>query len=99
MQQHSGNLADNLEQRIFLQHNDDAEIHTPDDEIPGSSVPHTREEPHHKDVDSLVLSVAAHGNVDIVAEETSQRDMPATPEVGDAITAVGMTEVLIEMET
>ena len=44
-------------------------------------------------------AVAAHGDVDIVAEEATERDVPAAPKLGDGATDVGVVEVFVEMET
>ena len=99
VQQGGGQLVLHLEQRVFFEHHYHPEIHTPNDEIPTGAVPHAGEEPHHQDVEGLMLPVASHGDIHIVAEETAQRLVPATPEVGNRITAVGMVEVFLEMET
>ena len=45
-----------------------------------------------------MASVATHRDIHIVTEEATQRDMPPSPEVGDGITTIGMTEVLVEVE-
>ena len=70
----------------------------PDDEVPASTVPHTRQKPDYKEVERLMAAVATKRNVDIVTEETTQRDVPPTPEVGNRPTAIGMIKVLIEVE-
>ena len=57
---------------VFLQHHNEPEIDTPDDEVPACAMPHTREKPYHEDVDRLMAAVATHGNVNIIAEETTQ---------------------------
>ena len=43
-------------------------------------------------------AVAAHGDIDIVAEEAAERDVPAPPEVGDGEAAIGMVEILLEVK-
>ena len=85
--------------RVFLYHHDDAEVDTPEDKVPACAVPHSGEEPHDEDVHCLMLAVAAHRDIYIIAEEAAERDMPAMPEVGDGVATIRMTEVLIEMET
>ena len=62
-------------------------------------MPETCEEPCSEDIEPLVAAVTAQGYVDIVAEETSQGDVPSVPEVGDGVTAIRMAEVLVEVET
>ena len=98
MQQKARNPRFRPQHGIFLQRDDEAEIEAPEDEIPARAVPHSRQEPDHQDVEELVGAVAAEGNVKIIAEEASQRDMPPAPEVRDGIAAVRMVEVLLEME-
>ena len=43
-------------------------------------------------------AVAAHGDVDIVAEEATERDVPAAPKLGDGATDVRVVEVFVEMK-
>ena len=99
MKDEGRNTFVNTQQRVFLHHHNQSEVNTPDDEVPTGSVPHTRQEPYHEDVDSLMLAITSQGDIDIVAEETSERDMPTAPEVGDGVAAIGMTEVLVEVES
>ena len=73
MQEHGRHLINKTEQRVFLKHDDDAEVHTPDDEVPGSPVPHASEEPHHENIQCLMTPVATHRDIDIIAEETKSR--------------------------
>ena len=77
---------------------DDAEVEAPACKVPTGTVPETGQEPRGQDVEPLVPAVTAQGYVDIVAEETSQGDMPTVPEVGDGVTAVRVAEVLVEVE-
>ena len=98
VEQGSGDVSLHAEDGVFLDGDDQSEVHTPDDEVPRGTVPHTREEPHHEDVQCLVPTVAAHGDIHVVAEETAERDMPAPPKVGDGIAAVGVAEVFVEVE-
>ena len=89
----------NLEQGVLLKHHYQTEIDTPDNEVPACSVPHSSEKPYHHDVKNLMAAVASHRYVDIVAEEAAERNVPAAPEIADGVAAVGVTEVLVEVET
>ena len=51
MEQHAWHAMDEAQQRVFFEHHDDAEIHSPKHEIPTRTVPKTRQEPHGKDVE------------------------------------------------
>ena len=62
-------------------------------------MPHSCEEPHDKYVECLMTAVASKGNVNIVAEEASERHVPSAPKVADAIAAIWMIKVLVEMES
>ena len=99
MEQHTRHTMDETKQGVFLQHHDDTEIHAPEDKVPTRTVPKTCQEPHCQDVERLVATIATEGNVDVVAEETSQRDVPSAPELGDASANVGMRKVFVEVET
>ena len=44
------------------------------------------------------LPVSAQGNIDVVAEPAGERDVPATPEVGDVRGKVGIAEVVRKVE-
>ena len=46
-----------------------------------------------------MTAIAPEGNVDVVAEKTSQRNVPSAPELGDASADVGMRKVFVEVET
>ena len=85
--------------RIFLQRDDQAEIHAPEDEVPAGPVPHAGQEPDYQDIEELMPAVSAQRDVEIVAEETAQRNVPSPPEVRDGIAAIRMVEVFLEMET
>ncbi len=87
-----------FEQGIFLYHDDEAEIDTPDDEIPACTMPHTCQEPNGHNIEGLMAAVASHRDVDVVAEERSKAHVPAAPEVSHGSTGVGMVEVFREME-
>ena len=87
-----------LHEGVFLEQEDDAEVEAPACKVPTGTVPETGQEPRGQDIEPLVPAVTAQGYVDIVAEETSQGDMPTVPEVGDGVTAVRVAEVLVEVE-
>ena len=97
-QQHAGDVLLPLDERHLLYGEDEAEVEAPDDEVPRCAVPHSGQEPDGEDVEGLVAAVAAQGDVGVVAEEGAQRHMPAAPEVGDGGAAVGVREVLGEVE-
>ena len=74
---------------------------TPQHEIPGRSVPQTREHPHHQDVAHPLAPadpVAPKGDIHIVPEPASQRNMPPPPEFRDAFGQIGVVEIFREME-
>ena len=90
-----------LEQESLFQGQDDEVEHTPQDEVPGCTVPKSREEPDHAHVEELAgksLSVAAQGDVDVLAEPGGQGDVPPSPEVGDGGGQVGVVEVFQELK-
>ena len=68
----------------------------PDDEIPRSAVPQAAEQHREEQVEVHAqppLSVAAERDVEIVAQPGGERDVPAPPEVGDAVALVRCAEV------
>ena len=99
MKQGGGYAVDDLQQRIFLQRHKNTEQHSPEDEVPTGTMPHPSEEPHHQDVDGLMTTVTSHRDIDIVSEETTQGNMPSSPEFRDGLAAVWMVEVLVESES
>ena len=61
-------------------------------------MPQTGQEPYYQDVKRLVTTIAAHWNIDVIAEETTKRYMPATPEIGNRCTAIRIIKILLEVE-
>lgn len=98
MEEDGRDVVDYLQQRVFFQGDNHPKVHTPENKIPACTMPHTGEKPHDKNVHHLMPAVAAQRDVDVVAEKAAQRYVPAAPEVGNGIAAVGMVEVFIEME-
>ncbi len=76
----------------------EAEVKPPKDEIPARTVPHPCEEPHHEEVEDLMLPSSAHGDIQIVSEECPERYVPTPPKVRDRATTVGMIEVFKEVK-
>ena len=77
-------------------------VHAPCDEIPGSTVPETGEEPNDQNIADVFGGadpVAAQRNIHIIPEEGAKRNVPAAPELGDAFGNVGIIEILEEVET
>ena len=77
-------------------------ISPPGDERPVGAMPEPAQEHDQNEIDvgsSLPLAVTTQGNVKIVAQECAQRDVPAPPEVGDALGLVGRVEILQELKT
>ena len=62
-------------------------------------MPETGKEPYDKEVEILVFSVAAKGNIDIVAEESAKGHMPSSPEFRRGTGDIRIVEVFEEMET
>lgn len=84
---------------VFLEHDDEPEIETPDDEIPACAVPHTGQKPNRKDVDYLTFAVSAHRDVDVIAEEGAEADVPFAPEIRHGGGGIGVAEVFREVES
>ena len=61
-------------------------------------MPKAGQKPDTEDVERLMPPVSAHGDVDIVTEKATQRDVPAAPKLGDGATDVRMVEVFVEMK-
>ncbi len=95
----NGNFFEPFEKEKFFEDNKEAEPKTPENIVPACAVPKTGEEPYDKKVEVLVLSVAAEGNIDIVAEESAEGHMPATPEFRCTSGNIGVVEVFEEVET
>ncbi len=77
MQQEGRSLLLHFRQCIFLGNSmDEAEIKTPDRwDLQAGSVPHTGQEPYHKDVERLVASVSSHWNIEHSRRKKLPNDM------------------------
>src|SRR5258708_19386912 len=68
----------------------------PEDEGPGRTMPYAaqQEDDHHvSQAERQTASVSAQREVEVVAEPRGQRDVPATPELGQAARKVGLAEI------
>ena len=68
----------------------------PQDEIPRGTVPQPAQQHRRHQIDvapRLAVPVAAERDIDVLAQEPAQRDVPAAPEVGDVRGLVGTGEV------
>ena len=73
----------------------------PDDEIEGSAVPESGQQPDkHQIADdcSAPSAAAAQGDIHIIAEPASQRRVPAPVEIRDPARSIGMDKVLYKAE-
>src|SRR5690606_27285096 len=73
----------------------------PHNELPLGSVPEASQQHHQAQVDvgaGLALAVAAEGDVQVFAQPGGQRNVPAAPEVGDAVGMVRRVEVADQLE-
>ena len=98
MEQRSGDVSDDTQQGIFLQQDDETEIEAPKHKVPARTVPKAGQKPDTEDVEGLMPPVSAHGDVDVVAEKATQRDVPAAPKLGDGATYIWVVEVFVEMK-
>ena len=70
----------------FFENEENGEIQSPQDKRPFRTVPETGEHPDGQDVEHparLRNTVAAHRNVDVIAEPRAEGHMPAAPEFGN----------------
>ena len=89
----------NLHDGVFFKHYYRAEVQTPQHEIPARAVPESGKEPHDQYIQRLVTAVSAHRNVDVIPEETAQRDVPSPPEFRNGAGHVWVIEVLVKVES
>ena len=87
-----------FQQECLFDDQQNAEVKTPHDKVPAGTVPQSRAEPYDCDVQQLMLPVAAQGDIHIVTEECSQRDVPSAPEFGCGSRYIGVLEVFGEVE-
>ena len=90
-----------VQQEQFFQDQQDAEIDAPEYEIPAGAVPETGEQPYDRDIAQLLgkaAAAAAERDVDIITKPAAHRDMPAPPEICDAVRDKRIVEVFREVE-
>ena len=81
----------------FFKHKEQAVIDAPHKEGPICTVPEPRQEPNNQQIaDRLTdtLAAAAKGDIDVIAEPRTERNMPATPKFRDASGKVRIIKVL-----
>src|SRR5687767_707540 len=74
---------------------------TPDNECPGGAVPEAADEHDDDEIDEgagWAGAVAAERDVEVVAQESGERDMPAPPEIREADGGIRISEVVPEMK-
>src|SRR5579863_9363077 len=73
----------------------------PAHEGPGRAMPEAAQQhrDHEVAVTPPIAGVAAHGNVEVVAQPARERDVPPAPEVLETERAVGLVEILREAES
>ena len=75
--------------------------HAPDHEVPARAMPQAGEEEDQEQVHigaCRSFAVAAERDVEVVAEEIGEADVPALPELADAARHIGPVEILQEVE-
>ena len=93
--QHRRDFCDGLRKQFF-QNEEHGEIQSPQDERPFRAVPETGEHPDGQNIEHparLGYAVAAHRNVDVVAEPRAEGHMPPPPEFGHGFGNIGVIEV------
>src|ERR1051326_425715 len=71
------------------------EVKSPEDKIPACTVPHSRKEPNDEEVEQRALPVASKRYVNVIAEESAERDMPSPPEIGGGGCGVRVIKILM----
>src|SRR5262245_43787734 len=74
----------------------DAVQPAPDDKQPAGAVPQAADQHHQQKIQvspETAAAVAAERDVQVVAQEARQRDVPAPPELNDASRLVGRIEI------
>lgn len=85
----------------FIETEEHAVDAAPEDEVEGRAMPKTAEKHGHEEVEiltELAVTVAAKGDVEVVLEPRGEADVPASPKLSDGGGAVGVVEVLGELE-
>ena len=92
-----------MESQLLLCHQKHEIGQSPQDEGPIRSVPDSRQEPYHEEVEDMpclrLHSVSAQRNIDIIPEPAGQRDVPASPEFRNGTGNVRIIEVFVEVES
>src|SRR4051794_5564549 len=73
----------------------------PDDKRPGRAVPEAANEHHDHEVDHSARRtkpVSAQRNVEVIAQESGERDVPPPPKIGEPDGRVGKAEVVLEVK-
>lgn len=81
---------------LVMDRQSDTVIDTPDPKMPAGAVPQTADEHGHDKVEEFTggaAPVPAQWNINILADPTAQRHVPAAPKVGDAPRDIGKVEV------
>ena len=94
-------LCGQAQQTQLFQDQQNAEIDAPEHEIPASAMPEASKQPYDRDVAQLLgktAAAAAERDVDIITEPAAHRDMPALPEICDAVRDKRIVEVFREVE-
>ena len=91
-----------MESQLLLRHQKDEVRQTPQDERPIRSVPDSRQEPYHEEIEDMPCfrfhPVSAQRNVDIIPEPAGQGDMPTPPELRNGTGNIRIVEVFIEVK-
>lgn len=83
---------------FLLDENKHAEIQSPDDEVPARAVPETGGKPDEEQTHPLSALSEDRNVKQIIAEEASERNVPALPELLDGTADKRIVEVFVEME-
>src|SRR5690554_2674231 len=84
-----------FEEKLF-KHQKQRKIKSPDDKIPLGPVPKARKEPHNDNIAypfERAYAVAAHWNVNVIAKPGSERHMPSSPKLRQALGYKRVVEV------
>lgn len=88
-------------QNMLFQHEKYKEIQSPEDIVPACAMPHTGQRPdneHIKNLAALAAAIPSQRNIDVIAEEGAQRNMPSAPEIRNGIGHIRIIEVFFIVE-
>lgn len=91
-----------ISEKQFFKNKQNSVHKTPGDKLPVCSVPEARQHPDENNIEKPAFSgntVPAKGDIYIVPEPESQRNMPSSPEFSDTFGNIGIIEVFRKMET